>query len=425
MNLEKEKEDNLLLQLRKCVIEQIDLSRDVSNQEIKKIIEGVLTGECSKSYMYNLGIKERLRLSKEIYDSIRGYDILDTLLEDEEITEIMINGPNQIFIEKKGEIQAYNGCFSSTERLRDVISQIVSKANRRVNASSPIVDTRLPDGSRVNVVLDPVAINGPIVTIRKFGKNRMSMQQLKEYGAIDDCAIEILKTFVRSRYSIFVCGGTGSGKTTFLNALSEFIPNDERIITIEDSAELQLTDVIQNLVRMEVKQSNTEGTNGISIRDLIKSSLRMRPDRIVIGEVRGEEAFDLLSAMNTGHDGSLSTGHSNSAVDMLKRLESMILMGMDMPLDAIRGQIASGIDVIVHLSRLRDKSRKVMEIIEITGYEDGKILLNSLYRFEEEQTSERTGKVFGKLKWTGNHIQRVEKLIAAGYREEELIYEKT
>ena len=334
----------------------------------------------------------------------------------------MINGPNNIFIEKNGEINQFNGNFTSEERLRDVIQQIVAGVNRRVNETSPIVDTRLKDGSRVNVVLSPVALNGPVVTIRKFGNHPLTMDRLIEIGAINRTAADFLKILVQSKYNLFICGGTGSGKTTFLNALSNYIPKNERIITIEDSAELKING-IKNLVSLEVKQENTEGENGILIRDLIKSSLRMRPDRIIIGEVRGEEAFDLLSALNTGHDGSLSSGHANNSKDMLKRLETMVLMGIDMPLDGIKGQIASGIDIIIHLSRLRDKSRRVMEIVEVGEYESGEIEINPIFLFREERREGDQKNVMGDLQWTGNRLNNLGKLLAAGFHEEDLRYE--
>lgn len=378
-----EEKDERLNILRERVIQRIDVTKDILDTDIWEIIDDEILRFNRQGYSVKiLGIQEKLIYRKEVFNSIRGLDVLECLLEDDNITEIMINGPNDIFIEKKGEISKYNGKFISKERLQDVIQQIVASVNRRVNETSPIVDTRLKDGSRVNVVLAPVALNGPIVTIRKFGKYSMTMDKLIEIGAIDLIAVNFLKLMVICRYSIFISGGTGSGKTTFLNALSNYIPSSERIITIEDSAELKING-IDNLVSLEVKQENSEGKNGITIRSLIRSSLRMRPDRIIIGEVRGEEAFDLLSALNTGHDGSLSTGHANNSLDMLKRLEMMVLMGIDMPVNAIKGQIASGIDIIVHLSRLRDNSRKVMEILELEGYEDGKIKVNPLFQFQE------------------------------------------
>ena len=294
--------------LRKRVIDRIDVTKDSSDDDVWQIIdEELFRFSRDRNKGSPIGIQEKLIYGKEIFDSIRGLDVLEYLLKDDEITEIMINGPNNIFIEKNGEINQFNGKFTSEERLRDVIQQIVAGVNRRVNETSPIVDTRLKDGSRVNVVLSPVALNGPVVTIRKFGSRPLTMDRLIEIGAINKIAADFLKILVQSKYNLFICGGTGSGKTTFLNVLSNYIPVNERIITIEDSAELKING-IKNLVSLEVKQENSEGENGILIRDLIKSSLRMRPDRIIIGEVRGEEALDLLSALNTGHDGSLSTG---------------------------------------------------------------------------------------------------------------------
>ncbi len=415
-------EENTVIEaLRERVIERIDITKDSSDNDIWEIIDEELLRYGHNRSGRPLGIQEKLAYRKEMFDSIRGLDVLETLLIDDEITEIMINGPNDIFIEKKGDIYKFNGKFTSEGRLRDVIQQIVAGVNRRVNETTPIVDTRLKDGSRVNVVLSPVALNGPVVTIRKFGNQPMTMERLIELGAIDRVAADFLKLLVQSKYSIFVCGGTGSGKTTFLNALSNYIPANERIITIEDSAELKLNG-IENLVSLEVKQDNSEGENGISIRDLIRSSLRMRPDRIVIGEVRGEEALDLLSALNTGHDGSLSTGHANNSHDMLKRLETMILMGVDMPMDAIKGQIASGIDIIIHLSRLRDKSRKVMEIVEVGHYEAGNIQMNPLFLFQEERKDQTQNKVHGSLRWTGNRLKNITKLQLAGFYEGDIEY---
>lgn len=327
----------------------------------------------------------------------------------------MINGPDNIFIEKDGKISRYHGSFSSVDRMVDIIRQIVSKVNRRVNESSPIVDTRLLDGSRVNVVLSPVALDGPAVTIRKFPKEVIDMDKLIELKSLDTDVAGWLRRLVVSGYNIFISGGTGSGKTTFLNALSGFIPKDERIITIEDSAELQIKG-IDNIVRLEVRQENDEGENGVAIRDLIRAALRMRPDRIIVGEVRGGEALDMLQAMNTGHDGSLSTGHANSPADMLTRLETMVLMGVDMPVSAIRGQIAAGIDIIIHLGRMRDKSRRVLEIAEVAGYKGGEIVINTLYKFCEK--GEKNGRIEGSLERSGNEMQNIEKLKAAGFKKE-------
>lgn len=365
-------------EMKDKIISSIDVEREASDDEIKDIIDEIILKDHE---IRKLSIGEKLRLKKEIFHSIRGMDVLQELLENEDITEIMVNGKDAVFYEVNGDIFKSELSFKSEEKLQDIIQQIVSKVNRRVNEATPIVDTRLQDGSRVNVVLNPIAINGPIITIRKFPKERLSMDKLIEIGAITIDAAKELETLVKAGYNIFISGGTGSGKTTFLNALSDYIPKNERIITIEDSAELQITGV-DNLVRLEMRQANSEGENEITIRDLIKSSLRMRPDRIVVGEVRGAETLDMLQAMNTGHDGSLSTGHANSPKDMLSRLETMVLMGIDMPLPAIKGQIAAGVDIIVHLGRLRNRTRKVLEITEVLDYEDGEIKLNPLYTFD-------------------------------------------
>lgn len=406
-------------ELREEVMKKIDVSTEISDDRVKEIVDEVILEYGNEK---GLSVREKYRLQKEIYDSIRGLDILEELLEDKNITEIMINGPDNIFIEKDGRIEKYNNRFSSKEKLVDIIQQIVSGVNRRVNESSPIVDSRLSDGSRVNVVLNPVAINGPVVTIRKFPEYSITMKKLIEIGSISLNVADFLRLLVNAKYNIFISGGTGSGKTTFLNVLSNYIPGDERIITIEDSAELQIQSV-DNLVRMEVRQANDEGENGIDIRALIKSSLRMRPDRIIVGEVRGAEALDMLQAMNTGHDGSLSTGHGNSPKDMLNRLETMVLMGVDMPLKAIKSQIASGIDIIVHLGRLRDRTRKVLEIVEITGFNGEEILTNTIYRFEEDNIEvTNKGIVKGKLKWTGNTLINQKKLFDAGYGKEDISY---
>lgn len=388
------------------------MSGEVSDDEIYGIIDDVILEKNREKY---IPINKRSRLRKKIYDSIRGLDILQDIIDDDDVTEIMINGPDNIFIEKDGKISRYHGSFSSVDRMVDIIRQIVSKVNRRVNESSPIVDTRLLDGSRVNVVLSPVALDGPAVTIRKFPKEVIDMDKLIELKSLDTDVAGWLRRLVVSGYNIFISGGTGSGKTTFLNALSGFIPKDERIITIEDSAELQIKG-IDNIVRLEVRQENDEGENGVAIRDLIRAALRMRPDRIIVGEVRGGEALDMLQAMNTGHDGSLSTGHANSPADMLTRLETMVLMGVDMPVSAIRGQIAAGIDIIIHLGRMRDKSRRVLEIAEVAGYKGGEIVINTLYKFCEK--GEKNGRIEGSLERSGNEMQNIEKLKAAGFKKE-------
>ena len=393
----------------KCrVLERISLSREMSDEEIRDIIDQTVMDQ-SRTLCLSLPMK--LALAKELFYSIRGLDILEELTDDPGVTEIMINGKDCIFIEREGHLMRWEKCFPSDEKLADVIQQIVAKCNRSVNEASPIVDARLENGSRVNIVLAPVALNGPIVTIRRFPDHPIRMDDLLRFGAISPEAVSFLKDLVVAGYNIFVSGGTGSGKTTFLNALSDFIPKDERIITIEDSAELQIQGV-PNLVRLETRNANVEGCTEISIRDLIRSSLRMRPDRIIVGEVRGAEAIDMIQALNTGHDGSLSTGHANSARDMLSRLETMILMGMELPLPAIRSQLASGIDIIVHLGRLRDKSRKVLQIVEILDYKDDRINTSVLYEFTEEKEDEK-GHIVGRLV-PRNELIRKEKLRAAG-----------
>lgn len=350
---------------------------------------------------------------KDLFNAFRKLDILQELLEDDQITEIMINGLENIFVEKEGKIRLYEKRFVSAKKLEDIAQQIASGCNRTVNEAEPIVDARLPDGSRVNLVLPPAALNGPIITIRKFPNEGITMKRLISWGSITREAAEFLQMLVKAKYNLFISGGTGSGKTTFLNALSQFIPEDERIITIEDNAELRLQS-IPNLVRLEARNANPEGKGEITIRELIRTALRMRPDRIVIGEVRGAETIDMLQAMNTGHDGSLSTGHANSPSDMLNRLETMVLMGMEIPAEAVRRQIASGIDIIIHLGRLRDGSRRVMEIVELTGFQDGEIRFSTLYAFEE--TGKSHGKVRGYLVKKGE-LQKKEKLLAAGYQE--------
>lgn len=394
--------------LREKLLESIDYSRESSDEEIQDLIDEMLIRENREQ---PLSLQERRRLRKELFHAVRKLDVLQELVDDPGITEIMINGPDHIFIEQKGRLRESELHFESEEKLQNVIQQIVSDCNRTVNEASPIVDARLRNGARVNVVLNPVALNGPIVTIRRFPDKPITMEDLVSFGSVTEEVCAWLDRLVQAKYNIFISGGTGSGKTTFLNALSNYIPQEERIITIEDSAELQLLN-IRNIVRMETRNANVEGCQEITIRDLIKTSLRMRPDRIIVGEVRGGEAFDMMQCLNTGHDGSMSTGHANSARDMLSRLENMILMGMEIPLEAIRQQIASGIDIIVHLGRLRDKSRKVLEIVEVTGYENAEIQLSPLYRFEEEgETAD--GKIVGVLKKKGE-LGYVEKLQSAG-----------
>ena len=387
---------DLAEKLKNRLVNGIDISKDLSDEDLREIITAMVMEEYQKQH---LSLKEKLRISRELFYSLRGLDVMQEILEDEEVTEIMVNGYDRIFIEKKGQLYRYKGSFSSAEKLNDIIQSIVAKANKRVNEASPIVDTRLPDGSRVNVVLNPIAVKGPAVTIRKFPKKKLTMEDLVRLGSITEEASRYLKRLVEEGYNIFISGGTGSGKTTFLNALTGFIPRNERIITIEDSAELKI-DTIENLVSLECRPANTEGENEVTIRDLIRTALRMRPTRIIVGEVRGPEALDMLQAMNTGHDGSLSTGHGNSPSDMLTRLETMVLTGCDMPLNAIRAQIASAIDIMVHLGRVRDGSRKVLEIAQISGFENGAIHLSPLFLLRETEASKET------LVPTGNRLIR-------------------
>lgn len=398
-----------ILQVRKQVADRLDLMRDVSDEEIKEMISKVVM-EISKTQY--LSLKEKQEILEGVFHSMRGLDVLQPLVDDPSITEIMINGPHCVFVEQNGRLYQKNVSFGSNEKLENVILNIVGKVNRTVNEAEPIVDARLLDGSRVNVVLPPIALDGPTVTIRKFPENPMTVEQLIAYDSITPEVAEVLERMVKAKYNIFISGGTGSGKTTFLNAMSNFIPKDERIITIEDSAELQIRG-IPNLVRLETRNANMEGKGEITIRDLIKSSLRMRPERIVVGEVRGAEALDMLQAMNTGHDGSLSTGHANSTKDMLSRLETMVLSGNQIPIEAIRQQIASAVDVIIQLSRLRDKSRRTLEITEVVGYEKGEIKLNPLYKFVEKGEDENK-RIIGGLERTKNPMVHTFKFRMAG-----------
>lgn len=397
------------------VKEKIDLSlleNKFTDIELIEKIEELIRKENDENSMY-LSIENRINISKKIFNSIRGFGILNSIMEDEDVTEIMINGYNNIFIERNGKIHKCEENFESEEKLNDLIQRIVGKAGREVNQANPIVDTRLRNGSRVNVVLAPISLRGATVTIRKFPKNPMTIEKLIEYKSITKETAKLLENLVKAKYNIFISGGTGSGKTTFLNALSNFIPKDERLITIEDSAELQIVG-IENLVSLETRNSNTTGAGELTIRDLIKSALRMRPERIVVGEVRGKEALDMLQAMNTGHDGSLSTGHANSSLDMLSRLETMVLTGSEgLPLNAVRKQIASSIDIIIHLSRMRDKTRRVVEISELCGLENGEVKLNTLYEFKENEESKQDC-VEGELKRTKNLFRNYTKLYSAG-----------
>ena len=397
--------------IRSSVLTNADFA-GMSDDELDRFI----VGEVERLLVdVQLTIGEKAELVDQVFSSIRGFGLLDSILKDDYITEVMINGPKEIFIEKSGRLMKLDEKFESEEKLVDIIRKIVGLAGREVSEANPIVDTRLPDGSRVNVVMPPISLKGPIVTIRKFSKNPMTIEKLLEYGSITQEVADFLELLVRAKYNIFICGGTGSGKTTFLNAVTNYIPKDERIITIEDSAELQIAG-IENLVSLETRNANTAGVGRITIQDLIKSALRMRPERIVVGEVRGAEALDMLQAMNTGHDGSLSTGHANSNKDMLSRLETMVLQGAEgLPLPAGRQQIASALDIMIHLSRLRDKSRKTMEISEVLGYENGEIRLNPLYEFIEDEKSSLE-KVSGSLRRTENLFQNDYKLRLMGYK---------
>lgn len=395
-------------ELRRRVQEKMDFRRDLTDGEVEDTIDEVML-ECGGTL--TCPVKVRRNLRKELFDSLRRLDILQIFVEDSSVTEIMINGKDHIFIEQDGGLRELDVGFESAEKLQDVIQQIVAGCNRVVNEASPIVDARLPNGARVNIVMNPIAINGPIVTIRRFPDKPITMERLVRTGSLTSEAAEFLRKLVRARYNIFISGGTSSGKTTFLNALSHYILPEERVITIEDSAELQLQG-LPNLVRLETRNSNVEGCREITMRELIRTSLRMRPTRIIVGEVRGPEAFDMLQCLNTGHDGSMSTGHANSGRDMLARLENMVLMGMDLPLGAIRQQIASGVDIIVHLGRLRDRSRRVLEITEVVGCEEGVLRLNPLFVFGQEG-EDRDGKIRGRIERKGGLVNEY-KLAAAG-----------
>jgi pilus assembly protein CpaF len=399
---------DLLKEIRQNVVRKTELSgmsEAEMDQQLYMLVEEAVFERVRDLH---LKVSDKKRLVDSVFNSLRRHDILEPLLQDPEITEIMINGPDKIFVEKNGVSEQIPLRFESREHLEDIIQRIVSRVNRSVNEAEPIVDARLPDGSRVNVVLDPVALNGPLVTIRKFPESPITMERLIKTGSITKEAADFLEKLVRAKYNMFICGGTGSGKTTFLNVLSNFIPSNERIVTIEDSAELRLSNVT-NLAQMETRNANTEGIGEIPIKSLIKTSLRMRPERIIVGEVRGAEAIDMLQAMNTGHEGSMSTGHANSVKDMLSRLETMVLMAVPMPLEAIRKQIASSIDIMIFLSRFRDGSRKVVEICEVLDYENGDIQLSPLFIFEEKGENS-DGKIIGELKSTGNVLKNTYKI---------------
>ena len=382
-------------QIRERVLEKMDLTRELGDDQILDLIREEI---CTYGNSHPMGIDRRMQIQRGIFHSLRRLDVLQELLEDETVTEIMVNGPKEIYIERQGKLQRTDLRFSSEERLQNVIQKIVADQNKVVNETNPIVDTRLADGSRVNIVLPPIAVDGSVLSIRKFAREALSMEQLIALGSLSEELREFLALAVEAGYNMFVSGGTGCGKTTFLNALAEYIPEDDRVITIEDSAELQLQQVA-HLVRLEARNASLDGRLEVTIRDLVRTSLRMRPDRIIVGECRGPEALEVLQAFHTGHDGSFSTGHANSTRDMLSRLETMVLMGSDIPLRAVRQQIASGIDLMVHLGRLRDRSRKVLEVSEVLGMRAGEIHLQKLYEFRE--TGEKEGKITGVWEKTG------------------------
>lgn len=389
----------------------LESRREVSDTEIKdtayRVMQNIMPGEY-------ISVNDRLYVANYVFNIMKKFGPLQALLDDKSITEVMINGPDTVFVERQGRLTKADVHFENARQLEDIIQRIVAKVNRTVDMANPICDARLEDGSRVNIVLPPIALNGPIVTIRKFPEKVIQIRDLIQWGSLTQDAAQFLQAAVEAKYNIFVSGGTGSGKTTFLNALSNFIPSDERIITIEDSAELQIMS-IPNLVRLETRNANAEGKGAVTIRDLIRSSLRMRPERIVVGEVRGAEALDMLQAMNTGHDGSLSTGHANSPLDMLSRLETMVLTGSSFPIEAIRQQIGSAIDIIIHLGRLSDKSRRTLEIVELLGYKDGEYQINPLFEFEREEEMQN-GRIVGGLVRTKNKMQNIHKFEMSGVR---------
>ena len=415
---------NLKQQLQETVRQRMDMSSELSDAQIGEIIDSVIMEKSREVYMSAV---TKLTLRQELFNAIRRLDLLQELIDDKTVTEIMVNGADAIFYERDGRIYTWDRHFESREKLEDVIQQIVSRSNRQVNESIPIVDARLKDGSRVNVVLDPVALNGPILTIRKFPEEAITMEDLIRWESISQEAAEYLKVLVKAGYNIFISGATSTGKTTFLNVLADYIPKTERVITIEDSAELQIHG-IENLVRMEVRQADGDGVSNVTLRDLIRTSLRMRPDRIIVGEVRSEEALDMIQSMNTGHDGSLSTGHANSPQDMLSRLETMALFASDIPIQAIRKQIASSIDIIVQLERLRDRSRRVTAITEVLDCTEDAYILNPIFEFHEQDNlvmeSSSYGdipeRVVGQLERTGYHLMHRRKLHAAALESAEI-----
>ena len=411
-------------QLQETVRQRMDMSSELSDAQIGEIIDSVIMEKSREVYMSAV---TKLTLRQELFNAIRRLDLLQELIDDKTVTEIMVNGADAIFYERDGRIYTWDRHFESREKLEDVIQQIVSRSNRQVNESIPIVDARLKDGSRVNVVLDPVALNGPILTIRKFPEEAITMEDLIRWESISQEAAEYLKVLVKAGYNIFISGATSTGKTTFLNVLADYIPKTERVITIEDSAELQIHG-IENLVRMEVRQADGDGVSNVTLRDLIRTSLRMRPDRIIVGEVRGEEALDMIQSMNTGHDGSLRTGHANSPQDMLSRLETMALFASDIPIQAIRKQIASSIDIIVQLERLRDRSRRVTAITEVLDCTEDAYILNPIFEFHEQDNlvmenssyGDIPERVVGQLERTGYHLMHRRKLHAAALESAEI-----
>ncbi|NBJ17057.1 MAG: CpaF family protein [Dehalobacter sp. 4CP] len=393
------------------ISESVDFRNESSDQQIEELITKIVLDKSKNLY---LSVHEKRALIKIIFNDMRRLGVLQPLIDDEEITEIMVNGTKRIFVERAGSISETDIQVESEEKLEDMIQGIVSKVNRTVNETSPLVDARLPDGSRVSVILPPISLSGPIMSIRKFPAHPLELSELVDKNTLSAEAADVLSKMVKARYNIFICGGTGSGKTTFLNALAAEIAQDERVVTIEDSAELNL-EKIKNVVSTETRSANSQGKGDINTRDLIKMSLRLRPDRIIVGEVRGAEALDMLQAMNTGHAGSFSTGHANSASDMLRRLETMALIGASLPLTAIRHQISSALDIIVHLARLRDKSRRVIEISELLNLKEGEIELNPLFIFRENDESVE-GSLCGELSRTENRVINTLKFKMAGIR---------
>lgn len=401
-----QKREDIWSELKAVVLEELNFAEEVTDEQVLEVIDRVLktSGLCR-----NVSLNRRCELRQELFHSIRKLDMLEELLKDDTVTEIMINGEKGIFLERDGRLESFSGAAVSKEKLEELVVKITGESNRIINEASPLADARLEDGSRVHVAVSPVALDGIVITIRKFPKKAITLEELLEKGSLNEEIAEFLKKAVKAKYNIFVSGGTGTGKTTLLNVLSDFVPKNERIITIEDTAELRILNV-PNLVRLEARASSVEGCREITIRDLLRASLRMRPDRIIVGEVRGEEALDMIQAMCSGHNGSLSCGHGNSIADMLYRLETMVLMGRELPAQVVRRQLASGIDLMVHLGRLRDKRRVILEISEIEGCENGEIIINPLYRFSQSGTPqwEKAGELHHK-----------DKLVMAGLEDDE------